>query len=190
MLKRLFKYFEINNFMALIKKNKRMRNLILLSLIVVFSACNQSDNLDLYNTNVAIAKKAMSCYETPADFETFKSLVHEDVVHQSPMYGQGEVDYEGVLGQAKFYMGGFTNVKFTNAVWLPGVDTVNLQNNGSVRVYGTWSGESIETGNSFSVDSYHYFDIDGGKIVSSGDFFDATGMVMAVSAPAPSETEQ
>ena len=37
--------------------------------------------------------------------------------------------------------------------------------------------------------SYHYFDIDGGKIVSSGDFFDATGMVMAVSAPAPSQSE-
>ena len=166
-----------------------MRNLLLLSLIVILSACSQSDNLDLYNTNVTIAKKAMACYEAPTDFETFKSLIHKDIKHQSPMYGQGLVDYDGVLGQAEFYMKGFTNVKFNNAVWLPGVDTVNLQNNGSVRVYGTWSGESIETGNSFSVDSYHYFDIDDGLIVMSGDYFDATGMVMAVSAPASSEME-
>mgnify|MGYP001223601199 FL=1 len=165
-----------------------MRNL-LLSLIVVLSACTQSDNLALYNTNLEIAKKAMSCYETPTDFETFKSLVSEDVKHQSPMYGQGLVDYDGVLGQASFYMQGFTNVKFENAVWLPGVDSTSLSNDGSVRVYGTWSGESLETGNSFSVDSYHYFDVEDGKITSSGDYFDATGMVMAVSVPSPAEEE-
>jgi hypothetical protein len=165
-----------------------MRNL-LLSLIIVLSACTQSDNLALYNTNLEIAKKAMSCYETPTDFETFKSLVSEDVKHQSPMYGQGLVDYDGVLGQASFYMQGFTNVKFENAVWLPGVDSTSLSNDGSVRVYGTWSGESLETGNSFSVDSYHYFDIEDGKITSSGDYFDATGMVMAVSAPSGAEEE-
>ena len=165
-----------------------MKNL-LLSLIVVLSACTQSDNLALYNTNLEIAKKAMSCYETPTDFETFKSLVSEDVKHQSPMYGQGLVDYDGVLGQASFYMQGFTNVKFENAVWLPGVDSTSLSNDGSVRVYGTWSGESLETGNSFSVDSYHYFDIEDGKITSSGDYFDATGMVMAVSVPSLAEEE-
>ena len=166
-----------------------MRNLLLLSLIVILSACSQSDNIDLYNTNVAIAKKAMACYEAPTDFETFKSLIHEDIKHQSPMYGQGLTDYAGVLGQAEFYMKGFANVKFNNAVWLPGVDTVSLQSNGSVRVYGTWTGESIETGKSFSVDSYHYFDIEDSKIVMSGDYFDATGMVMAVSAPPSSEME-
>ncbi|MGY8932443.1 MAG: nuclear transport factor 2 family protein [Flavobacteriales bacterium] len=166
-----------------------MRNLLLLSLIVFLSACTQSDNLALYKTNLEVAKQALSCYETPADFETFKSLIHEDVKHQSPMYGQGLVDYDGVLGQAGFYMQGFTNVKFENAVWLPGVDSTSLSNDGSVRVYGTWSGESIETGNSFSVDSYHYFDVADGKITASGDYFDATGMVMAVSAPAPADEE-
>lgn len=166
-----------------------MRNLLLLSLIVFLSACTQSDNLALYKTNLKVAKQAISCYETPSDFETFKSLIHEDVKHQSPMYGQGLVDYDGVLGQAGFYMQGFTNVKFENAVWLPGVDSTSLSNNGSVRVYGTWSGESIETGNSFSVDSYHYFDVSDGKITASGDYFDATGMVMAVSAPTPAEEE-
>ena len=166
-----------------------MRNLLILSVIVILSSCTQSDNLALYNTNLEVAKKAMSCYETPTDFETFKSLVSEDVKHQSPMYGQGVVDYDGVLGQSSFYMQGFTNVKFENAVWLPGVDTTSLTNNGSVRVYGTWSGESLETGKSFSVDSYHYFDVKEGKIISSGDYFDATGMVMAVSSPASMDEE-
>ncbi|MDG2138909.1 MAG: nuclear transport factor 2 family protein [Flavobacteriales bacterium] len=160
---------------------------LLLSLMVILSACTQSDDLALYKTNLEIVKKAISCYETPQDFETFKSLLHEDVQHQSPMYGQGVVDYDGVLGQAKFYMEGFKNVNFENPIWLPGVNDTTLVNNGSVRVYGTWTGESIETGNSFSVDSYHYFDIKDGQISMSGDYFDATGMVMAVSAPSEDE---
>ena len=158
-----------------------MKNL-LLSLIVILSACTQTDDLALYKTNLEIAKKIISCYEAPTDFETFQSLIHKDIEHQSPMYGQGLVGYDDVLGQAKFYMEGFTNVKFENSIWLPGVDETTLLNNGSVRVYGTWTGESIETGNSFSVDSYHYFDVKDGQISMSGDYFDATGMVMAVSA--------
>ena len=61
------------------------------------------------------------------------------------------------------------------------------RNNGSVRVYGTWTGKSNETGKSFAVDSYHFFDVQDGKIISSGDYFDATGMVMAIAATTEEE---
>ena len=160
---------------------------IWLSLIVILSACSQSDDMTLYKSNLEVVKKAMACYETPQDYETFVSLIDENVQHQSPMYGQGIVGYEGVLGQAKFYMEGFSDVVFENAIWLPGVDTDSLQNNGSVRVYGTWTGKSNETGKSFAVDSYHFFDVQDGKIISSGDYFDATGMVMAIAATTEEE---
>ena len=160
---------------------------IWLSLIVILSACSQSDDMTLYKSNLEVVKKAIACYETPQDYETFVSLIDENVQHQSPMYGQGMVGYEGVLGQAKFYMEGFSDVVFENPIWLPGVDTVSLQNNGSVRVYGTWTGKSNETGKSFAVDSYHFFDIKDCKIISSGDYFDATGMVMAISAATEEE---
>ena len=158
-----------------------------LSLIVILSACSQADDMTLYKSNLEVVKKAMACYETPQDYETFVSLIDENVQHQSPMYGQGIVGYEGVLGQAKFYMEGFSDVVFENPIWLPGVDTVSLQNNGSVRVYGTWTGKSNETGKPFAVDSYHFFDIKDGKIISSGDYFDATGMVMAIAATTEEE---
>ena len=160
---------------------------IWLSLIVILSACSQTDDMTLYKSNLEVVKKAMACYETPQDYETFVSLIDENVQHQSPMYGQGIVGYEGVLGQAKFYMEGFSDVVFENPIWLPGVDTVSLQNNGSVRVYGTWTGKSNETGKSFAVDSYHFFDIKDSKIISSGDYFDATGMVMAISTATKEE---
>jgi len=160
---------------------------IWLSLIVILSACSQTEDMTLYKSNLEIVQKAMSCFETPQDYETYVSLIDENVQHQSPMYGQGIVGYEGVLGQAKFYMEGFSDVAFENAIWLPGVDTVSLKNNGSVRVYGTWTGKSNETGKSFAVDSYHFFDVQDGKIISSGDYFDATGMVMAIAATTEEE---
>ncbi len=160
---------------------------IWLSLIVMLSACSQTEDMTLYKSNLEVVKKAIACYETPQDYETFVSLIDENVQHQSPMYGQGIVGYEGVLGQAKFYMEGFSDVAFENAIWLPGVDTVSLKNNGSVRVYGTWTGKSNETGKPFAVDSYHYFDVQDGKIISSGDYFDATGMVMAIAATTEEE---
>jgi ketosteroid isomerase-like protein len=49
-----------------------------------------------------------------------------------------------------------------------------------VRVYGTWTGTSNASGKEFAVDSYHYFYVKDGKITASGDYFDATGMVMAL----------
>ena len=102
-------------------------------------------------------------------------------MHQSPIYGKGIVDYNAVVEQAQFYMSGFTNVKFVDPVWLPGVDEETLTPDGSVRVYGTWKGESLVTGKTFAVDSYHYFDVTEGLISLSGDYFDATGMMIATS---------
>ena len=77
-------------------------------------------------------------------------------------------------------MTGFENVTFTEAIWLPGVDETTLLPDGSVRVYGKWSGNNIASGKVFAVDAYHYFNVQDGKIIASGDFFDATGMVMAI----------
>ena len=102
-----------------------MKNLFYALFFVLFACTspNTTPDMTLYNANLEIVKKALACYETPQDFETFKSLICESVKHQSPMYGQGVVDYDGVMGQAQFYMNGFSNVKFENAKWLPGVDT-------------------------------------------------------------------
>ena len=45
-------------------------------------------------------------------------------------------------------------------------DETTLKADGSVRVYGTWKGNSIASGKSFSLDSYHYFSVKDGKILS------------------------
>ena len=79
-----------------------------------------------------------------------------------------------------FNVQNYTDVKFNDPVWLPGIDTLTMKPDGSVRAYGRWSGKSLSTGREFSVMSYHNFDFEDGKISSTGEYFDATGMVNAV----------
>ena len=116
-------------------------------------------------------------------------MTDENIEHQSPMYGAGIVGYEKVLEQGNFYMSNFSDVSFNDARWLPGVDEETLMADGSVRVYGTWKGVSNASGKSFSVDAYHFFVIKEGKIIQSGDFFDATGMIMSIQPDSEEEVE-
>lgn len=136
--------------------------------------------MTLFNANKAIPEQYILTYQNSTDFEVFKSLTDKNIEHQSPMYSAGIVDFDKVLEQENFYMSNFSDVTFENARWLPGVNEETLKADGSVRVYGTWKGVSNASGKSFSLDSYHYFEVKDGKIIQSGDFFDASGMVMAV----------
>lgn len=160
-----------------------MKKTILLCLVFCFGiACEQQPDLSAYEANRALAEELMNAYVSPSDYDFYASHVADDIVHISPMYGKGEVGKEAVLEQAKFYMNNFENVTFNDPVWLPGVNNETLQPDGGVRVYGTWKGTSMATGKSFSVIAYHYFEFKEGKISQSGDFFDATGMLMALAA--------
>ena len=165
-----------------------MKKLLLVVIALSTITCQNPPDLSLYNQNKEIAEKFILTYQAPVNYELFESMVDENIVHQSPMYGAGEVGYKEVLAQGKFYMTGFEKVTFTAKWWLPGVDPETLAADGSVRVYGTWKGNSIASGKEFSVDSYHCFGIKDGKIIQSGDYFDATGMVMATQ-PDPVEEE-
>ena len=159
-----------------------MKKILLITITVLLVSCEAKQDLSLYNTNKEVAQKMLMSYASPTNFELFKSLIHEEIEHQSPMYGVGKIGYDKVLIDAEFYMTNFKDVTFEDAIWLPGVDETTLTPDGSVRVYGTWKGVSIATGKSFSLDSYHYFNAKEGKVYESGDFFDASGMMIAVAA--------
>jgi len=154
--------------------------ILLISVALVTFSCSNTQDMTLYKANLNVAKKYISTYESPTDFELFKAMTDENIEHQSPMYGAGKVGYEEVLAQGEFYMNGFENVSFKADAWLPGVNEETLLVDGSVRVYGTWSGNNVASEKEFSVDTYHYFMVENGKVIVSGDYFDATGMVMAV----------
>ena len=132
-----------------------------------------------YQNNLKLAKKWVQAFET-SNVELWKEVVSEELVDVAPMYGMGMVDYETSLQVAEFYIQNYTDVKFNDPVWLPGIDTLTMKPDGSVRAYGRWSGKSLSTGREFSLMSYHNFDFEDGKISSTGEYFDATGMVNAV----------
>ena len=148
--------------------------LLLLGLLVVSCSTNPD-----YENNLKLAKKWVKAFET-SDLDLWKEVVSEDLVDVAPMYGMGQVDYKTSLQVAEFYVQNYTNVKFNNQVWLPGVDTLSMKPDGSVRAYGTWTGKSKSTGRNFSLTSYHNFDFKNGKITSTGEYFDATGMINSV----------
>lgn len=164
--------------------------ILLISISFVTFSCSNTPDMTLYKANLEVAKKYISTYESPTDFELFKSMTAENIEHQSPMYGVGKVGYDQVLAQGEFYMNGFENVSFKADAWLPGVNEETLLVDGSVRVYGTWSGNNIASGKEFSINTYHYFMVDNGKVIASGDYFDATGMVMAVQEDANEESSE
>ncbi len=154
-----------------------MKKLLIIVCAIVLYGCDTSHKD--YEANKKIAQKWVQAFET-SNIDLWKEVVSKDLLDQAPMYGMGQVNYDVSLQVGEFYTNNYKNVKFNNPTWLPGIDTVTLKPDGSVRVYGNWSGESISTGRKFSLDSYHYFTFKDGKIVSSGEFFDATGMINAV----------
>ena len=153
-----------------------MKNIILLLLGLIVMSCSTNPN---YQNNLKLAKKWVQAFET-SNVELWKEVVSEELIDIAPMYGMGQVDYKTALQVAEFYVQNYTDVKFNDPVWLPGIDTLTMKPDGSVRAYGRWSGKSLSTGREFSVMSYHNFDFEDGKISSTGEYFDATGMVNAV----------
>ena len=153
-----------------------MKKIILLLAGILFVGCDSNPK---YESNLAVAKKWVQAFEDQ-NIDLWKEAVSEDLQDIAPMYGMGMVDYETSLQVAEFYVQNYTDVKFNDPVWLPGIDTLTMKPDGSVRAYGRWSGKSLSTGREFSVMSYHNFDFEDGKISSTGEYFDATGMVNAV----------
>lgn len=153
-----------------------MKKIILLLAAILFVGCDSNPK---YESNLAVAKKWVQAFEDQ-NIELWKEAVSEDLQDIAPMYGMGMVDYETSLQVAEFYIQNYTDVKFNDPVWLPGIDTLTMKPDGSVRAYGRWSGKSLSTGREFSLMSYHNFDFEDGKISSTGEYFDATGMVNAV----------
>ena len=150
--------------------------LLLLSLFIITSCSNEHPD---YASNKKLAEKWVETFETQ-NMELWEEVVSEDVVDVSPMYGMGQIDYASSKQIAEFYVNNYSDVKFNNPAWLPGIDTLTMKPDGSVRAYGVWTGKSKSTGRIFTLPSYHNFGFKDGKIISTGEYFDATGMVNAV----------
>ena len=114
-----------------------MKKIILFLLLISFTACNTSH--PDYEENKKLAQKWVETFETQ-NMDLWEEVVSEDLLDVAPMYGMGQVDYATSKQVAQFYVDNYTDVQFNNPVWLPGIDTLTMKPDGSVRAYGTWTG--------------------------------------------------
>ncbi|MGA0258311.1 MAG: hypothetical protein ACO3M5_09655 [Saprospiraceae bacterium] len=160
-----------------------MKNLIFLVAGVLFIACNSNPS---YETNLATAKKLFKLHEEEKLDEQL-ALVSADLKLYAPMYGSSNpLGYDAYASILKGYHDNFEDIKYNANAWLPGVDTISLKPDGSVRTYGTWTAKNSITGKEIKLDGYWYFNFDAeGKIEAQGDFFDYGGMMQAVAPKNP-----
>ncbi|PQJ23417.1 hypothetical protein [Tenacibaculum sp. SG-28] len=160
-----------------------MRQLILLLVGVFLFSCNSNPN---YEKNLATAKKLFQLHEEEK-LEEQLALISKDIKVYTPMYGSSEpIGYDGYMKMLKGYQDNFEDIKYKASTWLPGVDTVSLKPDGSVRTYGTWTGKNSSTGKVLNLHGYWYFNFDAkGKIIAQGDFFDYGGMMQSVGPKHP-----
>tara|TARA_B100000886_G_scaffold322274_1_gene265153 strand:+ start:3811 stop:4308 length:498 start_codon:yes stop_codon:yes gene_type:complete len=155
-----------------------MKRVIFLTVAILFASCAGDVQHPDFEKNVELSKKFFQLHGEE-NYTEMKDMMHDDVKWTSPKYGEGIVDKATQLGYVKMYQDLYEDIKFTANYWLPGVDTLTLKNDGSVRVYGSWTGKHSETGNEFDLGSYHTFAWDkDDKLVGGGDWFDLTGFVM------------
>ena len=96
-----------------------------------------SDKKETYDRNVANFKAMLDAW-TNQDVEAALNLMADDFMETGTGYGEQDRNKEEWKAQNKEMM---TIMKPTlkQAIYLPGVDTVSLEMDGSVRYYGTWN---------------------------------------------------
>jgi hypothetical protein len=134
------------------------KKIYLLALVLVVFSCanNSKTNVEISDENVATETsdesidnneiykrnsnnlKALFDYWQAGDVESSISLLAEDFTETGTGYG----DKDRNRDEHKAQMEGMMSIMKTslrNAIYLPGVDTVNFDLDGSVRYYGIWN---------------------------------------------------
>ena len=163
-----------------------MKKLMILILMITLSSCTGVQQNPDFDKNVELAKTWFDTF-TSEDYDATAALMSDDVQWQGCFYGSPVMNKEEAMAYMKGWHDAMENITYKPENYLPGVDPETGQLNGSVRTYGVWTGTNTASGKDFEILMYHYFTFnDNGMIVNSGDFGDATGLIMAV-APDPAE---
>ena len=157
-----------------------MKKLLFITLISIFISCSQGVHPD-FAANVETVKKQLELQGSEADHQAQLDLAHEDIQWQPAFFGSTPVGKSEYGAYLKGWQDEMEDVVFTPTNdYLPGVLAETGIADGSVRVYGTWSGVHSATGKSWELSSYHTWDFQDGLIISGGDYFDASGFMASL----------
>ena len=136
----------------------------------------RSNNMKLtYKKNKEILKKYFESWETK-DIEGITNSLSEDYISYvyPVMIPKGFPQTKDELIKAIKNPAYTTDVEFGHTIFLPGLDTVNLELDGSVRVYSAKS-FTTENGKKIELSVYETYDFRNDSIYQSHAFFDIEG---------------
>jgi len=141
-----------------------------------------------YVANKAVVE-AMFQAHMDEDMEAWSALVADSLKWSSPSYGSvsqagTKDDWTAVV---KNYQEEFDDLAHQQSVYLPGLDGVTAEPDGSVRVYVHWKGTHTATGVVAEPWYYANYDLEGGKIVAAMEFMDVGGMMNHIAAGSAGE---
>ena len=155
-----------------------LRHTFFLTVIVALGSCAVNSVSSEYQSNLQTAKAIMKAH-IESDYDTWLSHHHPDAEIWSAEYGSQKMTPAEAAADFATHHLAFADIQTKNEVWLPGVDTLSLQADGSVRAYINWRATSTATGETIDLRAYHYFNFTDGKVSQSGNFYDAGGLGLA-----------
>lgn len=133
----------------------------------------------LYQQNLATLKTFVADFEKE-DIEGEAAQIADSAVWNSPAYGDTVHTKKHWLESHKYYMDNWSNLHLTNGQFLPGIDSVTHEFDGSVRYYGRWDG-THSSGIVTQVNFYGTYEFNADhKIISGSDYFDLGGLMNAI----------
>lgn len=198
-IKKIAAFLVYIYFFQLLKPKINMKKIIFFSLVLcVFFSCNDAVKIDdatakeandttsknsdakaLYEKNLATLQSGITAFENEK-IDDWAATVADDAVWNSPAYGSkpgGKEDWKKALTA---YTAGWDSLKLVAPTFLPGIDSLTHEFDGSVRYYGQWDGV-YKSGVRTSVNFYGTYEFNKeGKVVNGSDFFDVGGLMNAI----------
>lgn len=141
---------------------------------------NKGDEMKaLYKANLAAYKTQIAAFEKE-DLNAWAATIADNAVWSSPVYGDTITTKAHWTESTKYDFKNFNNLHLTDAQFLPGIDSLTHEMDGSVRYYGTWRG-THKSGKELSIKVYGTYDFNKDhKITYGDDFYDAGGLMNAI----------
>jgi len=140
--------------------------------------------MSAYKENAKVIESGFKAF-AKNDLAEFATYVSDTV----KFYGPG-INDTAAIGKAALLerLAGFhkilKNVNANIVALLPGIDSVTLKPDGAVRSYVYWESESAINGTKFNQKFYAFYKLNKDhKIVEANEFFDASGLIAAATAP-------
>jgi hypothetical protein len=159
-----------------------MRKLFFTSVVFLLAIASmaQKDVKALYEKNLAALKAGIALFEKE-DIKGFAATLADTIEFNSPAYGDTVKTKAHYVELLQSFVDSWDNLKLTNTIFLPGLDSATHQMDGSVRYYGVWRGVH-KSGKATAANFYGSYDFNkDGKVSSATEFFDVGGMINAVS---------